>query len=250
MSITILYLWPLDARDTFHKHAEKWVSSYKAFPPGMAHEVLICMSNGTQTKADRDTFKNVPHRTCDYDGGGWDIGAYQAAAKECHSDLMVFMNGRTHFWTSDWLTRFVEAFEKFGPKGLYGASGSYECCPPSPTRFPNPHIRTSCFATDPKLFRCFPFTVDSRADGFRFESCEWNFCRWYADHGWPVKMVAADGFYDRAQWRKPDNIFRRGDQSNMLVRDRHTDVYFAAGKEEKMRLDRTAGLATVNLNGL
>jgi len=248
MTIALMYLWPLDVRAQFRKCARKWAASYLAHPPGVSHEVLICMSNGSVRAADEALFNGIPHRTCRYQDGGWDIGAYQSVARECDSDMLVLTNTRTNFWKDGWLLPFVKAFERFGPNGLYGATGSYERFPPNPILFPNPHIRTACFAVNPKQFRKFPYIVDSREKGFRFESGDWNLCDWYADHGWPVKMVAADGqCYDRPHWRRPDNIFRRGDQSNVLVRDRHTDYFDAAPPIEKQRLDETAGLATVRL---
>jgi len=248
MTITLMYLWPLDARSQFLNCALKWTSSYLAHPSEVPHEVLICMSNGSATAEDEAIFSDIPHRTCGYAGGGWDIGSYQSVAQECDSDMVVFSNTRTNFWKNDWLLPFVNAFERFGPKGLYGATASYERCPINMDIFPNPHIRTACFATSPNQFRKFPYIVDSREKGFRFESGDWNFCDWYADHGWPVKMVAADGqCYDRPQWRRPDNIFRRGNQSNVLVRDRHTDAYDAASPDEKNQLDATAGLSTIRL---
>jgi hypothetical protein len=37
-------------------------------------------------------------------------------------------------------------------------------------------------------------------------------------------------------WRKPENIFRRGDQSNLLVWDRHTEIFAKASEEERAKL--------------
>ena len=248
MKITLMYLWPLDVRPLFLTCANKWVSSYRARPSGVPHEVIICMSNGVITEDDERIFGAIPHRTWYYGGDGWDIGSYQSVAQECDSDMIVFTNTRTHFWKDNWMVPFVEAFNRFGPKGLYGVTGSYERCPIDVARFPNPHIRTACFAVNPKQFRKFPYIVDSREKGFRFESGDWNLCDWYSDHGWPVKMVAANGqCYDRPYWRRPDNIFRRGDQSNVLVRDRHTDCYDAAPSDEKKQLEGITGLVTVRL---
>jgi hypothetical protein len=41
-------------------------------------------------------------------------------------------------------------------------------------------------------------------------------------------------------WRKPPNIFRRGDQSNCLLFDHHCDTYAAASQEERARLEAMA----------
>jgi hypothetical protein len=49
--------------------------------------------------------------------------------------------------------------------------------------------------------------------------------------------VTWDGDYDLPEWRKPDNIFRRGDQSNLIVRDRHADAYEVSTEAGKRVLE-------------
>ncbi len=242
MKLALMYIYPLDARDEFRPNANLWASSYLKFKPVEEHEVIICLPNGIATDADRSIFTGVNCSFVDYGGGGWDIGAFQHVAAQCDADLMVFTNSRVHFWKHGWMTRFVEVYNAMGPKGLYGASGSYEsCCLEQVRRWPNPHIRTACFATDPKVLRRFPYLVNSRDDGFRFESGEWKFMEWYEDHGYPVMVVTWDGWYDKHNWRKPPNIFRKGDQTNCLVWDRHHDMYFRAPDQERHFLAANAG---------
>lgn len=232
MNVIVMTLYPLDARQVFNVHAKNWVNSYIKFKPIELHRVIVCMSNGKASTEDMALFNPVTAEFTHYQENGWDIGAYQHVANSYDADLMVFTNSRVRFWKHGWLTRFIEAYTTFGPKGLYGASASNET---------NPHIRTACFATDPKVLRRFPYTVASREDGFRFESGAWNIMEWYRDHGYPVKMVTWDGFYDQRDWRRPANIFRRGDQSNCLVWDKHHDIYFQANPQEKIALANRTG---------
>jgi hypothetical protein len=49
-------------------------------------------------------------------------------------------------------------------------------------------------------------------------------------------LVTWDGFYLRDEWRKAPNIFRRGDQSNCLMFDRHHEIYEASTPQQKIRL--------------
>ncbi len=242
MNIVLMYIYPLDAREQFLDNAQNWIQSYRQFPPGHDHRVVVCLPNGTPTPEDKAIFADiVVSDFITYDKGGWDIGAYQEVADTVDSDMMVFCNSRVRFWKSGWLTRFVEAYNQFGPRGLYGASGSYERCFAYYAHWPNPHIRTSCFATDPKLFRRFPYRVTSRDEGFKFEAGEWNFMKWYEDHAWPVRVVTWDGIYDKWHWRNPPNIFRRGNQTNCLVFDRHHDLYFSATAQSRSMLEQVAG---------
>ena len=241
LDIVLMYIYPLDARSNFIENAKRWSQSYLQHPPGEPHRVVICMPNGTPTDEDKSLFSDINCEFIGYDGGGWDIGAYQHVASKVDADLMVFTNSRVRFWKRGWLTRFVECYTRFGPKGLYGASGSYERCFAYAANWPNPHIRTSCFATDPKIFRRFPYTVTNRDEGFKFEAGAWNFMQWYEDHGWLVRVVTWDGIYDKTNWRKPANIFRRGNQSNCLVFDRHHDLYFSTPQDRRWMLEQVAG---------
>ena len=47
-------------------------------------------------------------------------------------------------------------------------------------------------------------------------------------------VVTWDGVYGESEWRIPENIFRRGDQSNSLLFDRHFDLYEATDSEGKL----------------
>lgn len=163
-----------------------------------------------------------------YDGPGWDCGAFQHVAPELKCDMAVFCNTGVYFHRSGWLERFVEAWERFGP-GLYGASASYENCP---------HIRTPCFACAPSLLAIYPDTVSSHLDASEFE-CQ--FASLVMARGIPCRLVTSwDGFYEMKDWRRPENVFRKGDQTNDLVWDRHHDVWFAASPQEKAKLTRGA----------
>lgn len=240
--IAIAYLYPCDARETFMQFATRWVESYKRFAPKIVHDVIVYMSNGTPNDLDYEIFKGVPVTfSAGYEGGGWDIGHFQHIAKVCNHDLVVFMNSRSYLWRENWLEPFIEAAKQYGMDGLYGSMASFEACAiPNTFPAPNPHVRTSCFVTNPKVLRQFPYEVNSREQSFKFESGEWNVSDWYGSHGLPVKMVTAQGCYDRKDWRKPPNIFRRGNQGNCLIADRHTLIFSQAGEAERQMLSARA----------
>lgn len=216
---------PSDQNAPPPEHYADWTrrfyETYEKFKGDVPHQLLVVncgLSSGGRL---------------DYSGRGWDVGAFQFANQVLQDELdfLIFMNTANHFWRPGFLERMVGARERYGP-GMYGPSCSYEI---------SPHIRTPCFAVDPKEFVQYPFKIVDRTGTFRSEAGDQNITAWYRSTGRPTLMIAADGNdYPLPEWRNPTNVFRRGDQTNCLVWDRHMDYYQAAPPEEKLQLERTA----------
>lgn len=269
MKIVLAYLIPIDEWQSYGPSARKFAERYGRFAPEIDHELLVMCCNGpdklsatndsdengritkhsagsgsvTDDHGGNDHDKNevfagVPARFESYHGTGWDCGAAQYAAQIVDCDFLVCANAGVYFWRAGWLRRLAEARAEHG-EGLYGASASYETLPFVPGEI-NPHIRTSFYGCDPKTFRQFPFRIDSREKCFQFESGEWNFTRWFMDRGQTCQMVTWDGCYQSQDFRTPPNIFRRGDQSNLIVRDRHMDMYELADRKRRGELEKFA----------
>jgi hypothetical protein len=56
----------------------------------------------------------------------------------------------------------------------------------------------------------------------------------------PIVLVTWDGFYTQDEWRKAPDIFRRGDQGNCLIFDRHHEIYESSSPKEKIQLGKIA----------
>jgi hypothetical protein len=244
MTASIAYPLPLDAWDTFKPFVERWVGTYRKHPAGYPHKIIAAYSGPPPGSDVRLLFDGLPVEFLDYNGGGIDIGAAQFAARREDTDFIVGMTSRVYFHRAGWLSRIIGARNEFG-RGLYGASGSYERSQSKRLAhvFPNPHVRGVLYGVDASDFRAFPYTVTDRATAFQFESGEWNFMEWFRDRGLMVKMVTWSGVYDPPLWRDPSlkNIFRRGDQSDLLVFDKHSDFYSAADNKTKRQLEAWAG---------
>jgi hypothetical protein len=204
------------------------------FSAGTDFDIFIQTCNGREFVGDDGEWLGELYwMGGEYFGDGFDIGAHQHAANSIppEYDFAVFCSTQVHFHREGWLKRMVEAREQFGP-GLYGAMASREN---------HPHLRTCFFGCDPADFRAYPWVINSKALSLEFESGKTGFWTWIRANGRKEVLVAWDGFYDeRKDWRKPDNIFRRGDQSNCLVWDRHTELYAKATPEEKAMLEQLA----------
>lgn len=139
------------------------------------------------------------------------------------------MTTRCYFHRAGWGRRYLEAFYKHGP-GLYGSSASYESG--------MPHICTRAYMMRVAEFRDYPYVIDTREKGQKFEVGEWCVSDWFRRRRHPLVQVTWDGEQWEGHWRDPDQtgIYRRGEQNAMLVWDKHTDAYRDADDEEKIRL--------------
>jgi hypothetical protein len=238
MKIALAYLIPVGEWETYGPGAKKFAETYKQFPPQIEHELIVVCCNGPATTALSVFFKGIATRFESYYGAGRDVGAAQSIAQKVDADFLVFANADVHFFRAGWLKRFAEARMEHGD-GLYGATASFESYPFIPGNL-NPHIRTSFYGCNPETFRQYPFKIDSREKCFKFESGEWKFMQWVEDRGEPCLMVTWDGCYAKQDFRKPANVFRKGDQSNNLIHDRHTKIYELADPRQRRELETSA----------
>lgn len=247
MRITCLYLHVADRSDPtapdpswYLPFSLRFARTFEQFPPGIDHELVVVSCGKPIGEDQMHLYRNITDRYECYEGGGWDLGAYQTIARGLDCDLVVCLATPVHIKREGWLRRFAEVYGKYG-EGLYGAMASYENYP---------HIRTSAFAFTPEMIRKYPHEIDSRDKCFRFEcGCDskgtplfldWCFTDWVCTIGKPALMLTWDGIHAIHQWRTPPNIFRRGDQSNCIVWDRHCDIWDSATPEEKAVLSNRA----------
>jgi hypothetical protein len=220
--VALVFPYPINPgsakRTEFNSCARRFAETYRQFPPEWEHRLYVVCSNGEIDQECRDTFSGIDVAFDRYDGGGWDIGCEQHMARKIEEDFCVSMTTRTYFHRSGWLKRLIEARNTFG-SGLYGSTGSNEVYP---------HIRTAFYGVDTWIFKLYPHTIDTRDLGFFFESEEGSFTEFVKCIGRPCLMVTWDGVYSQPDWRKPPNIFRSGDQSNLLAWDRHSLIYARA----------------------
>jgi hypothetical protein len=207
------------------EYASRFVSTYNQFSAGAPHEVVIVFNGGRPANRLRDVFAPIPHGFHERDNSGWDIGAYQDVAWRIDADLMLCFGEQTYFHKSDWLFRFASAFLCWGP-GMYGAYASY---------LVSPHLNTTSFACSPQFIREYPIRCQTRRDRYEFEHGAGALWRQIARKGFATKLVTWDGEWDHGEWRTPQNILWRGDQSNCLTWCQHTDRYNMASPETKER---------------
>jgi hypothetical protein len=208
--------------------AKRFVDSYVKFPPKYAHITTIVCNCGSPGQKEKDLFKPLPEvQFLQHDNSGYDLGGFIAAAKQSTADMMVCFGSHAHFWKAGWLARMVQARLKHGP-GVYGSNTSFQ---------EMPHLNTTSFWCDPVLLASYPWPVVTDKDRYSFEQDKRNpdrpFWRFVHSLGKRALLVTWDGEYEWPDWRKPPNIFRRGDQSNMLVFWKWSDHWLGSNQEAK-----------------
>ncbi len=210
----------------------RWLESYMNFKPECQHEVIII--NRYADSPDK-MFDSIATKYLLYSGGGWDCGTWKFAGQNIDTDLLVCFNSSCVITGDGWLKRFVDAVEEHGD-GLYGPLTSFDIIP---------HVRTPCMIFQPKIVNVYPGMVENREDTYRFEVFGYpdgtpNFTQYTRMNGYKTMLVTWDGVYDLPDWRKPPNIFRRGDQSNLIVKDRHCEAYEVSDDRNKAMLETLA----------
>lgn len=231
MKNVIVYPVPLDNwNPEFSLSVLRFYESFKEFPPGCDYELWAVACWGEPVDALRQGFYGIKTKWYSYYGACDCISVHQWAASQVEEAFLICMTTRCYFHRAGWLERFVSAREKHGV-GLYGVSASFE---------QSPHICNRAYALDAALFRDYPMEINGRKDAPSFETGPKSITCFVNALQMPCLQVRWDGIDQPQDWRKPENIFRRGNQEQCLVFDRHTDLYRDASEEEKIKLAKLA----------
>jgi len=220
MRVALCFPYIASKREALAPAVKRFVDTYKEFPAEHEHDLIVTISEGSFYNFDaeaREDFEGVDFEPISYHGVGRDIGSHQHTANTLSDefDFAVFVSTQAHFHRAGWLKRLIAARAEFGP-GMYGGMGSFQN---------KPHIRTCFFGMDLGFFRTYPHVINSRVRALQFESREIDIVAHVRSQGGAICVVYWDGFYGLEHCRIPANTFRKGDQSNCLTWDHHTDIY-------------------------
>lgn len=234
MNTFCVYPIPLDSAEIWAEFApavRRFAHTWREFPPMADCKLMLVANNADPKGVERDIFKDLDVEWVRYDGAGCDAGSWQLAASLIHG-FQVNFTSRCYFHRTGWLKRLVDARE-FGGPGLYGTSASHEG-----GRW---HVCLRAWGIDSEDFREYPVKLDSRDRGVAFEVGNGeepgSLTKWMALRKKMPTLVYFDSVHGQLTWDSPDKIFRRGDQSNLLVFDKHSEEYEKADEPEKLRLE-------------
>lgn len=251
-----------------------FLRSYRAHPPGIAHELVIVL-NGAPSEASGTTpsgavlsretllteLAGVEHRLIVLDRPALDLAAYGTAARELSHRRLCFLNSYSVILADGWLAVLAQALDGPGT-GLAGATASWESqsrwvrgrvrhwpyqllrlrsARRDYPRFPNPHIRTTAFMVDRAVV--LAMNLDSardKRDTYLLESGRRSVTRQVLERGLRAVVAGRDGqVYGVKDWAA-SRTYRSGCQDNLLVADRRTADWQNASPRLRRRLSRDA----------
>ena len=165
-----------------------------------------------------------------FSGPGRDVGAVLLASMYFNPGRFLFFGGTTYFQSQASFDILASALTR-SPYLLIGPMSSYES---------RPHLRTCSFGTDSAILNAYPHQNKVLRYVYNFEHSEFSITDWALSNSVDVLMVTKDGSYDRRLWRLPPEIFRRGQQSNCLVLDRHSDIFSSSNEIRRLELSNAA----------
>lgn len=231
MKIELIYLHISGNQEVFAGHSKRFAKTYVEFPGDYEHELVVALCNGaTEDRSHVDIFSGIQCRFEYYNGAPFDIPAQQHFVRLSSADIIVCMSSLVHFKKRGWLKRLAEEIRMNG-EGLYGAMSSFEI---------SPHIRTCFYACSPESYRAYPHDVGTRGESLAFESGfgseKPSISKWFSERS-KCMVVCWDGCYPLSKSRAPENVFRKGDQSNCIAFDRHTEIYENESPSERLILE-------------
>lgn len=219
MNTIAVYVFPVYGGHHF-ENAARFVASYNLNPPGSNHRLVIVSNGGPPSIEMRCLLDALghPYEVYIHDNSGYDIGAFQAAARAYPCEMMVFFGTTAYLRRPNWLARMEEAFAKHGNACLYGSTANQGDARVNVY----PHIRTTGFWLSPAIMNMHPLRVTSPEQRYPFEHGPQCLTQWCRDMGYRAFMVTWDAEVEFPMWDAIPNGFHQGDQSALIVGDRLT----------------------------
>jgi hypothetical protein len=250
--------------------AERFFASYRRFPAGAPHDVLLVCKGfvgGALPRTILDAVGGVAHKTIFIPDEGFDITAYHAAARATDASHLALFNSFSEILADQWLEKLVAAVED--NTGAAGATGSFESAwtntvaaiREKPLRllsprggiaalvrtrrrfppFPNVHLRSNALVIARERFLALSGThIRSKIDAEALESGRDSLSLRLRAMSLALRVVDRDGALWREEGWPKSRTFRSGAQEGLLVADNRTREYAAAGEQRRAALARMA----------
>lgn len=219
MRIAVVYILPV-FEGAFLDNAYRFVATYNENPAGMEHQLVFVSNGGPPTLEMRGLAESCSHPVdwLVHDNSGYDLGGFQAAARQIPAEMMVFMGNSAYLRRPQWLSRMAEVFHKYGNGAIYGSTAN--CGDQRVNVFP--HIRTTGFWMSPAVMNMWPFKVTKPEHRYPAEHGATCLTEWARSQGYQAIMATWDAESEWPLWDHMPGGFHRDQQQGLLVGDRLT----------------------------
>lgn len=247
---------------------EAFLKSYRLFPAGMEHELLVVFKGFGRPKDASpylDRAQSLASKTLFMGDFGFDLRGYGLAANNFDHPYFCFFNSFSELLYPNWLFNLFQHITR--PEvGLAGATGSWEsmysnallakdtslfnrvtrplrlaACRIAFDPFPNYHIRTTGFIVGRDIARAvWPSHFFTKRSAYLFENGKSSLTKRILRMGLKTVVVGRDGVaYEKEDWAR-SGTFRSGDQENLWVADNQTRRCQSAELQARTQLHRLA----------
>jgi hypothetical protein len=243
MNIDVFYL--IRFKDSnYLERLNNFLLSYQNNQAGVKHQLNIIFKGFSPSnynikiknikKKYNLSFKSFLHEDLNFD-----IGSYITAARSSKAEYVFFLNSSSRILTPNWLKKFYVAYQNDNI-GLVGATGSAEKLDHFWfLNFPNYHVRTNAFFINKDLFKDITkglYSFPTKNSVWKFESGRNSFTNKILNINLECVIVGKDGLiYPILLWSM-SNVFKSGDQGNLIIADNQTELYRRSSKLLKNQL--------------
>lgn len=215
MKPLLVYICAVHYRNSM-EYFRRFVESYINNPPGAEHYTVIVANGGPFKKEHYNLFDRMGECTYHYgDNIGYDLGAYISISRDIKypSNTMFCCGTSLYFKKPGWLKRLLDVWDEYGPS-IYGTLSTHQI---------RPHIRTTGFLVPKFMLFTYPHPTITLAQRYNFEHGEESICWWARILKHRPLVVSWMGVHDWQEWENIPLGYRKGNQSNCLCYDSHSD---------------------------
>ena len=247
---------------TVYDHDQKlinFIRHYKRFNAGINHHLVVCYKLLSLNKIIklRRYFANIKHEEfidpCNLND--WDFGSYKRVAKHFYDKDILFLNSHSYPICTNWLKKLFLYKKK---NTVIAPTASYESLVDTIRlknkyhkiiryivrklrflknfdKFPNPHLRTSSFLINSKVF--YNYIKDkklrNKEDTLKIESGKNSLTKYLIEKKIKILVVNSDGKkYNQIDWKKSKTYMYKNQNKN-IISDKYTRIYNAFSLKKK-----------------
>ena len=236
-----------------------FVKHYKKHKSGINHQLIICFKlfETSQIKDLKKHLINIDYKEFIDKGknNDWDFGSYKRVSEFFYNKDILFLSSHSYPVCNDWLKKL---FIFKNEKTVIAPTASYESLVDSIklknkfykiirylirkykftknfNKFPNPHLRTSSFLINSKVFLDFIKNkkIRNKEDTLKIESGKNSLTNYLKNKKIKILVVNLDGEkFEENNWKYSETYnFLNHDKS--IISDKHSRKYLKLNNEEK-----------------